>query len=166
MGIQRRSDAFDAARFRTPPSWRYCGSSTSPSTLTPCSVYQLAFAPRSVCRSRSITATFPTTSWRLGCNVAGGSRSTCFGKGLSFARATSRSKLAPPDPEEIEYLHLSANAPVLIRNLRYCDVSGRHVMAGHTVHRGDLVRYSLQVPLAREGAPAEDTVGCGGVHDD
>jgi GntR family transcriptional regulator len=69
-------------------------------------------------------------------------------------------------PEEIEYLHLSANAPVLIRNLRYCDVNGRHVMAGHTVHRGDLVRYSLQVPLAREGAPAEDTVGCGGVHDD
>ncbi len=69
-------------------------------------------------------------------------------------------------PEEIEYLHLGANAPVLIRNLRYCDANGRHVMAGHTVHRGDLVRYSLQVPLAREGARAENDLGCGGVHDD
>jgi len=69
-------------------------------------------------------------------------------------------------PEEIEYLHLNANAPLLIRNLRYCDINGRHVMAGHTVHRGDLVRYSLQVPLARDGVRAEDDRGCGGVHDD
>ena len=69
-------------------------------------------------------------------------------------------------PEEIEYLHLNANAPVLIRNLRYRDVNGRHVMEGHTVHRGDLVRYSLQVPLAHASARAQDDVGCGGVHDD
>ncbi len=69
-------------------------------------------------------------------------------------------------PEEIEYLHLGAGAPVLIRNLRYCDIDGRYVMAGHTVHRGDLVRYSLQVSLARASARAEDDLGCGGVHDD
>ena len=57
-------------------------------------------------------------------------------------------------PEEVEYLHLAAGAPVLIRTLRYRDTSGRRpVLAGHTVHRGDLVRYSLNVPLSREKPP-------------
>jgi GntR family transcriptional regulator len=67
-------------------------------------------------------------------------------------------------PEEVEYLHLNAGAPVLIRTLRYRDVNGRLVMAGHTVHRGDLVRYSLNMPLSRESGA--NTVGKGGVHDD
>jgi GntR family transcriptional regulator len=72
---------------------------------------------------------------------------------------------ATAGPEEIEYLHLSAGAPVLIRTLRYCDGAGRRVMAGHTVHRGDLVRYSLNVPLAR-GSAHNDGAGRNGVHDD
>jgi GntR family transcriptional regulator len=69
-------------------------------------------------------------------------------------------------PEEVEYLHLAAGAPVLIRTLRYRDASGRHVMAGHTVHRGDLVRYSLSVPLSRGAPSGANTIGESGVHDD
>lgn len=69
-------------------------------------------------------------------------------------------------PEEVEYLHLAAWAPVLTRTLRYRDVSGRLVMAGHTVHRGDLVRYSLNVPLSRDGAAQAGEIDRSGVHDD
>jgi GntR family transcriptional regulator len=69
-------------------------------------------------------------------------------------------------PEEIEYLHLTAGAPVLTRTLRYSDDTGRRVMAGHTVHRGDLVRYSLNVPLSRNGPRAGDNAKRKGVHDD
>lgn len=69
-------------------------------------------------------------------------------------------------PEEVEYLHLAAGAPVLIRTLRYRDTSGQLVLAGHTVHRGDLVRYSLNVPLSRENAGAVSEIDTTGVHDD
>jgi GntR family transcriptional regulator len=69
-------------------------------------------------------------------------------------------------PEEVEYLHLAAGAPVLTRTLRYRDTTGRMVMAGHTVHRGDLVRYSLTVPLSREGARPASEIDTSGVHDD
>jgi len=69
-------------------------------------------------------------------------------------------------PEEVEYLHLAAGAPVLTRTLRYRDARGRLVMAGHTVHRGDLVRYSLNVPLSREGHAQPSEIDKSGVHDD
>ncbi|MGP0093170.1 MAG: GntR family transcriptional regulator [Xanthobacteraceae bacterium] len=69
-------------------------------------------------------------------------------------------------PEEVEYLHLAAGAPVLTRTLRYRDDTGRLVMAGHTVHRGDLVRYSLNVPLSRDGARPAGEVDRSGVHED
>jgi GntR family transcriptional regulator, N-acetylglucosamine utilization regulator len=69
-------------------------------------------------------------------------------------------------PEEVEYLHLAAGAPVLIRTLRYRDDTGRLVMAGHTVHRGDLVRYSLNVPLSRDGVGPTSEVDRSRVHDD
>jgi len=69
-------------------------------------------------------------------------------------------------PEEVEYLHLVAGAPVLIRTLRYRDDKGSLVMAGHTVHRGDLVRYSLNVPLSRDGVGPSGEIDRNGVHDD
>lgn len=69
-------------------------------------------------------------------------------------------------PEEVEYLHLAAGAPVLIRTLRYRDAGGRQVMAGHTVHRGDLVRYSLSMPLSRGANSGANTIGKSGMHDD
>jgi GntR family transcriptional regulator, N-acetylglucosamine utilization regulator len=69
-------------------------------------------------------------------------------------------------PEEVEYLHLAAGAPVLIRTLSYRDDGGRLVMAGHTVHRGDLVRYSLNVPLSRDGVGPLTEPDRSGVHED
>jgi GntR family transcriptional regulator len=69
-------------------------------------------------------------------------------------------------PEEVEYLHLAAGAPVLIRTLRYRDAGGRMVMAGHTVHRGDLVRYSLNMPLSRDATARTGAIGKSGLHDD
>jgi GntR family transcriptional regulator len=54
-------------------------------------------------------------------------------------------------PEEVELLHLPAGSPVLIRHLVYVDRQGRRVMAGRSVHRADLMRYSVRVDLARTG---------------
>jgi GntR family transcriptional regulator len=69
-------------------------------------------------------------------------------------------------PEEVEYLHLAPGAPVLIRSLRYRDADDRLVLAGHTVHRADLVRYSLSVPLSRDGVGTPREAGSNGVHND
>lgn len=69
-------------------------------------------------------------------------------------------------PDEVEYLHVAAGTPVLIRTLRYRDHAGRFVLAGHTVHRADLVRYSLTVPLSRDKAATGPAYDTSGVHDD
>lgn len=69
-------------------------------------------------------------------------------------------------PEEVEYLHLAAGAPILTRTLRYREARGRLVMAGHTVHRGDLVRYSLNVPLSRPQTAPAGKIDNSGMHDD
>jgi GntR family transcriptional regulator len=51
--------------------------------------------------------------------------------------------------DEVEMLHLPAGSPILIRHLVYFDRAGVPVMAGHSVHRADLMRYSIQVELKR-----------------
>lgn len=53
-------------------------------------------------------------------------------------------------PEEMELLHLPACSPVLVRHLVYFDRAGRRVMAGQSIHRADLMRYSVRVDLSRE----------------
>ena len=53
-------------------------------------------------------------------------------------------------PEEMELLHLPARSPVLVRHLVYFDRAGRRVMAGQSIHRADLMRYSVRVDLSRE----------------
>jgi len=55
--------------------------------------------------------------------------------------------------DEVELLHLPAGSPVLVRHLVYFDKAARPVMAGRSIHRADLMRYSLQVELRRDGAP-------------
>ena len=55
--------------------------------------------------------------------------------------------------DERAHLHLPSGAPVLIRHLSYQDAAGRRVLAGHTVHRADLARYAIQVPLADAHRP-------------
>jgi GntR family transcriptional regulator len=53
-------------------------------------------------------------------------------------------------PEEMELLHLPARSPVLVRHLVYFDRAGRRVMAGQSIHRADLMRYSVRVDLSRD----------------
>jgi GntR family transcriptional regulator len=55
--------------------------------------------------------------------------------------------------DEVELLHLPAGSPVLVRNLVYFDRTSRPAMAGRSIHRADLMRYSLQVELRRGGKP-------------
>ncbi|MFM8802234.1 MAG: GntR family transcriptional regulator [Tagaea sp.] len=55
-------------------------------------------------------------------------------------------------PEEMELLHLPANSPVLVRHLVYFDRAGRRVMAGQSIHRADLMRYSIRIDLSRADA--------------
>lgn len=47
------------------------------------------------------------------------------------------------------HLMLPLGAPVLIRQLRYHNAAGAVLLAGQTVHRADLARYSMQVPLEK-----------------
>lgn len=55
-------------------------------------------------------------------------------------------------PEEMELLHLPARSPVLVRHLVYFDRGGKRVLAGHSIHRADLMRYSVRVDLSRADA--------------
>jgi GntR family transcriptional regulator len=55
--------------------------------------------------------------------------------------------------DEVELLHLPAGSPVLVRNLVYFDRAARPVMTGRSIHRADLMRYSLQIELRRGGGP-------------
>lgn len=55
-------------------------------------------------------------------------------------------------PEEMELLHLPLRSPVLVRHLVYFDRAGKRVMAGQSIHRADLMRYSVRVDLSREDA--------------
>lgn len=57
-------------------------------------------------------------------------------------------KLAGPD--EMRYLALPRGAPVMVRRLRYGDAAGTTVLAGHSVHRADLMRYAVRIPLRRD----------------
>lgn len=60
-------------------------------------------------------------------------------------------------PDEIRHLGVSAGAPVVVRTLRYANAAGRIVLAGRSVHRADLMRYSIHIPLRR------DAIDIGGV---
>jgi GntR family transcriptional regulator len=58
--------------------------------------------------------------------------------------------------EEQALLHMPKGDPVLVRHLVYFDRQGRPVLAGHSIHRADLMRYSLRVELSRASADADD----------
>lgn len=67
--------------------------------------------------------------------------------GLSVGDFTITADLA--DEEARLHLMLPEGAPVLIRQLRYHNAAGDILLAGQTVHRADLARYSMQVPLEK-----------------
>jgi GntR family transcriptional regulator len=59
---------------------------------------------------------------------------------------------------EMRWLDVARGAPLMMRRLRVVSKDGRPVLAGYTVYRADLVRYSVHMPLAGfvPGPPAED----------
>lgn len=54
-------------------------------------------------------------------------------------------------PDEMHHLALAEGAPIVVRTLRYKNASGRIVLAGRSVHRADLMRYSMHIALRRDG---------------
>lgn len=69
-------------------------------------------------------------------------------EGLALTHSELQIEAGLSGPEEVELLHLPAGSPVLVRHLVYFDRQGRRVMAGRSVHRADLMRYSVRVDLA------------------
>ena len=51
---------------------------------------------------------------------------------------------------EARWLALPLGAPLMIRRIRYLTKDGLPVLAGYTIYRADLVRYSIHQPLSRE----------------
>jgi GntR family transcriptional regulator len=52
--------------------------------------------------------------------------------------------------EEERWLAVPLGAPLMLRRMRYLTKDGLAVLAGYTVYRADLVRYSIHMPLSRE----------------
>lgn len=59
----------------------------------------------------------------------------------------------PSSREEARLLNIIPGDPVLVRRMRYVAQNGAVVMAGHSVYRGDFIRYAFSIPLSGAGAP-------------
>lgn len=67
-----------------------------------------------------------------------------------------RIEAATADEEAAKLLHMLPGAPMLVRHLQYYDTDKRPVMAGYSLYRADLVRYSMTVPLSRDAETGEE----------
>jgi GntR family transcriptional regulator len=63
----------------------------------------------------------------------------------------------PPNAEEMRLLGIGPAQPVLLRHMSYVAADDRTVLTGHSVHRADMMRYTLSLPLRPQGL-AEDTL--------
>jgi GntR family transcriptional regulator len=70
---------------------------------------------------------------------------------IDLAHSDLTIEAALSGPEEMELLHLPAKSPILVRHLVYFDRQGRAAMAGKSIHRADLMRYSVRVDQSRDG---------------
>jgi GntR family transcriptional regulator len=52
--------------------------------------------------------------------------------------------------QEVRWLDVPVGAPLMLRRMVYRTTGGLAVLAGYTVYRADLVRYSIHMPLSRE----------------
>jgi len=73
---------------------------------------------------------------------------------IDLAHSDLTIEAALSGPEEMELLHLPAKSPILIRHLVYYDRQGRAAMAGKSIHRADLMRYTVRVDQSRDGIGA------------
>ncbi len=67
-----------------------------------------------------------------------------------------RIEAATADEEVAGLLRMLPGAPLLVRHLQYYDTDKRPVMAGYSLYRADLVRYSMTVPLSRGAGRDEE----------
>jgi GntR family transcriptional regulator, N-acetylglucosamine utilization regulator len=67
-----------------------------------------------------------------------------------------RIEAATADKDVAGLLRIVPGAPLLVRHLRYYDTGERRLMAGYSLYRADLVRYSMTVPLSREADAGEE----------
>jgi GntR family transcriptional regulator len=67
-----------------------------------------------------------------------------------MSHAEIRLEATSAGQEEVRWLGLPAGAPLMIRRMRYLTRGGLTVLAGYTIYRADLVRYSIQMPLSQE----------------
>jgi GntR family transcriptional regulator len=52
--------------------------------------------------------------------------------------------------QEVRHLAVPLGAPLMLRRMRYLTKDGLAVLAGYTLYRADVVRYSINMPLSRE----------------
>jgi GntR family transcriptional regulator len=69
---------------------------------------------------------------------------------LDLSHGELHIEAATAGEEEARWLGVAVGAPLMRRHLKYFARTGRPVMAGNSVYRADLVRYSVHVPLSRE----------------
>ena len=69
---------------------------------------------------------------------------------FEFAHAEIHLEATTAGDDEVRWLKVPRGAPLMMRRLRFITKDGVPVLAGYTVYRADLVRYSIHMPLAGE----------------
>jgi GntR family transcriptional regulator len=69
---------------------------------------------------------------------------------FQMSHAEIRLEATTAGQQEVRWLGLPLGAPLMMRRMRYLTKDGLAVLAGYTIYRADLVRYSIHMPLTRE----------------
>jgi GntR family transcriptional regulator len=67
---------------------------------------------------------------------------------FAFAHSDVHLEATSAGEAEMRWLKLPSGAPLMMRRMRVVATDGQPVLAGFTVYRADLVRYSIHMPLA------------------
>lgn len=67
---------------------------------------------------------------------------------FAFAHSDVHLEATSAGDAEMRWLNLPLGAPLMMRRMRVVTTDGQPVLAGFTVYRADLVRYSIHMPLA------------------
>jgi GntR family transcriptional regulator len=67
---------------------------------------------------------------------------------FEFAHSDVHLEATTAGETEMRWLDVPRGAPMIVRRLRIVSKEGQPLLAGYTVYRADLVRYSVHIPLA------------------
>jgi GntR family transcriptional regulator len=67
--------------------------------------------------------------------------------------------------DEERWLRVPAGEPVIVRRIRYVAAGDRPVMAGYTLYRADMVRYTVEIPLSRDARERAEALAKEEVYD-